>query len=90
MVFYGDGYRHGAVKHSAKEFAYYHSRHGATHHTNTVGRLLAAVQGVGSWHRIHICAKYMQRYLDEFMFRANHREMKNAMFDLLIASISPR
>ena len=29
----------------------------------------------------------MQRYLDEFTFRANHREMKNAMFDLLIASV---
>ena len=29
----------------------------------------------------------MERYLDEFTFRANHREMKNAMFDLLIAAV---
>jgi transposase len=28
----------------------------------------------------------MQRYLDEFTFRANHREMSNAMFDLLVAA----
>ena len=58
-----------------------------THHTNTVEgfwRLFkASVRGT----HIHISAKYMDRYLDEFTFRANHREMKNAMFDLLIAAI---
>lgn len=32
----GDGYKHGSVKHGAKEWAYYDYRHGATHHTNTV------------------------------------------------------
>jgi hypothetical protein len=29
----------------------------------------------------------MDRYLDEFTFRANHRAMSGAMFDLLIASV---
>ena len=29
----------------------------------------------------------MDGYLNEFAFRASHREMKNAMFDLLIAAI---
>ncbi len=32
----GDGYKHGAVKHGAKEWAYYDYRHDATHHTNHV------------------------------------------------------
>ena len=29
----------------------------------------------------------MDRYLSEFAFRLNHREMGNAMFDLSIASV---
>jgi transposase len=29
----------------------------------------------------------MDRYLKEFTFRSNHREIGNAMFDLLIASV---
>ena len=36
---------------------------------------------------VHISEKYTDRYLSEFTFRASHREMKNAMFDLLIAAI---
>jgi len=82
-----DGYQHGVVTHSKKEYAYYDYRHGVTHHTNTVEgfwRLFkASVRGT----HVHISGKYMQRYLDEFTFRANHREMGNAMFDLLIASV---
>ena len=29
----------------------------------------------------------MDRYLDEFTFRSNHRQMENAMFDLLIGAV---
>jgi len=35
---------------------------------------------------VSISSKYMDQYLGEFTFRANHREMKNAMFDLLISA----
>ncbi|MDQ0510963.1 IS1595 family transposase [Ancylobacter amanitiformis] len=83
----GDGYVHGSVKHGAKEWAYYDYRHGATHSTNSVEafwRLFKA--SVRSTH-IHVSGKYMGRYLSEFSFRSNHREMKNAMFDLLIGAI---
>ena len=83
----GDGYAHGAVKHGAKEYAYYDYRTKETHHTNNVEgfwRLFkASVRGT----HVHISAKYMQRYLDEFTFRANHRTMQNAMFDLLIGAV---
>ena len=83
----GDGYTHGQVKHGAKEFAYYDYRHDVTHHTNHVEnfwRLFKA--SVRSTH-IHVSKDYMQRYLDEFTFRANHRGMQNAMFDLLIGAV---
>jgi transposase len=29
----------------------------------------------------------MDRYLGEFTFRSNHRQMENAMFDLLIGAV---
>lgn len=83
----GDGYKHGAVKHGAKEFAYYDYRHDATHHTNGVesfwGLFKASIRST----HIHVSAKYMQRYLREFTFRSNHRAMQNAMFDLLIGAV---
>ena len=83
----GDGYQHGVVKHGAKEYAYYDYRHGATHHTNTVESFWKLFKASVRSTHIHVSSKYMQRYLDEFTFRANHRAMKNAMFDLLIAAV---
>ncbi len=35
---------------------------------------------------IPVSTKYMRRYLNEFAFRANRREMTNARFDLLVAA----
>jgi hypothetical protein len=31
--------------------------------------------------------KVIDRYLEKFTFRSNHREMSNAMFDLLISAV---
>ncbi len=83
----GDGYKHGTVKHGSKEFAYYDYRHGVTHHTNHVEAFWKVFKhSVRSTH-ISVSQKYMDRYLGEFTFRQNHREMKNAMFDLLIGAV---
>ena len=83
----GDGYTHGMVKHGAKEVAYYDYRQGVTHHTNSVeGFWKLFKASIRSTH-IHVSAKYMERYLDEFTFRLNHRQIENAMFDLLIGAI---
>ena len=83
----GDGYKHGTVKHGQKEYAYYDYRTNQTFHVNTVEgfwRLFkASVRGT----HIQISKTYAQKYLDEFTFRQNHREMGNAMFDLLIAAV---
>ena len=83
----GDGYVHGRVKHGAKEWSYYDYRHDAVHNTNRVESFWKLFKkSIASTH-IHISAKHADRYLGEFSFRSNHREMKNAMFDLLIAAL---
>jgi transposase-like protein len=83
----GDGYQHGTVKHGKGEYAVYDYRSGVTHHVNSVEgfwRLFKA--SIRSTH-VAISPKYMQRYLDEFTFRANHRARVNGMFDLLVGAL---
>ena len=56
-------------------------------HTNTVENFWRLFKdSIRSTH-IHVSAKYMDRYLREFTFRSNHRQMTNAMFDVLIAAV---
>lgn len=76
-----EGYKHGRVTHSAKEYAR------GEHHTNTVESFWKLFKASVRSTHIHVSSKYMDRYLDEFTFRANHREMSNAMFDLLISAV---
>jgi transposase len=83
----GDGYKHGAVKHGAKEWSYYDYRHDATHHTNHVESFWKLFKASVRGTHIHISAQHMDRYLGEFSFRSNHRAMQGAMFDLLIAAL---
>jgi transposase len=81
-----DGYRHGTANHGAGEYSRYVCK-SLTFHVNTVEgfwRLFKA--SVRSTH-IHISSKHMQRYLNEFTFRANHRERVNGMFDLLVGAL---
>lgn len=76
-----EGYTHGVVKHAAKQYV------SGIHHVNGVeGFWKLFKDSVRSTH-IHISKKYADKYLSEFTFRANHRHMQNAMFDLLIASV---
>lgn len=82
-----DGYRHGRVNHAQGEYARYVCK-SLTFHTNTVEgfwRLFKA--SVRSTH-VHVSPKHMQRYLNEFAFRVNHRERVNGMFDLLVGALS--
>jgi|SRR5581483_5098952 len=83
----GDGFKHGTVKHGEKEWSYYDCRHGATHHTNHVESFWNLFKASIASTHIHVSAKYMDRYLGEFAWRSNHRQMRNAMFDLLIAAL---
>ena len=80
-----DGFKHGAVKHGAKEWAYYDYNHKVVHHTNSVEDFWKLFKNSVRSTHIHILSKYMDRYLAEFTYRTNHRQMENAMFDLLIS-----
>lgn len=81
------GYRHARVKHGAKEYAYYDYRAGETFNVNTVeGFWKLFKASVRSTH-VQISAKHMQRYLDEFTFRASNRGRVNGMFDLLVGAL---
>lgn len=83
----GDGFKHGRVKHGAKEYAHYDYRAGETFHVNTVeGFWKLFKASVRSTH-IQISGKHMQRYLDEFTFRASNRGRVNGMFDLLVGAL---
>lgn len=82
-----DGFTHGTVKHGQKEYTYYDYRHGVTHHVNNVESFWRLFKkSIASTH-IHVSKKHMDLYLREFTFRQNHREMQNAMFDLLIGAV---
>lgn len=82
----GAGYDHKAVNHSAKQWTAYNYRRDEYHHTNNVESFWRLFKNSIRSTHIHVSPKYMQRYLDEFTFRSNHREMSNAMFDLLVAA----
>jgi transposase len=82
-----DGYDHHGVNHSKKQWRKYNYRRGEYHHTNSVeGFWRLFKNSVRSTH-IHVSEKDMDRYLKEFTFRSNHRQMTNAMFDLLISAV---
>ncbi|WP_375205086.1 IS1595 family transposase [Hyphococcus sp.] len=82
-----DGYKHGSVKHGAKEWSIYDWREDVTHSTNNVESFWRLFKkSIASTH-IHVSQKYMDRYLGEFVFRSNHRHRENAMFDLLVAAL---
>lgn len=83
----GDGFTHGRVSHARGEWSWYDYRTGETFSTNSVEgfwRLFKA--SVRSTH-IHISGEKMPLYLAEFVYRSNHRQFGNEMFDLLLSRV---
>lgn len=83
----GDGFKHGRFSHGKGEYAVYDYRAKETFHVNTAEgfcRLFKA--SVRSTH-VQISGKHMQRYLDEFTFRATNRGRVNKMSDLLVGAL---
>jgi transposase len=76
-----DGYTHGNVTHSAKQYWQ------GDYSTNGIESFWNLFKNSVRSTHIHVSPKYMDRYLGEFTFRSNHREMSNAMFDLLISAV---
>jgi transposase-like protein len=83
----GDGYRHGTVQHSDKDWSHYDWHTKETHSTNHVESFWKLFKASVRSTHIHVSSKYMDRYLAEFTFRSNHREMQNAMFDLIVSRV---
>lgn len=81
-----EGYTHVAVKHGKKEWAVYDYRTQQLHHTNGVESFWRMFKHSVRGTHVSISQKWMKRYLDEFTFRANHRNEVNGMFDRLIAA----
>lgn len=81
-----EGYSHGTVKHGIKQYAMTDEA-GIRHHVNHVESFWKLFKNSVRSTHVHISAKHMQRYLDEFTFRQNHRERVNGMFDLLVGSL---
>ncbi len=83
----GADYTHGRVNHRSDQWAKTDPETGVVHHVQHVESFWRLFKySVKSTH-IHVSQKLMQHYLDEFTFRSNHREMGNAMFDLIVAAI---
>jgi transposase len=83
----GDGYKHGAVKHGAKEWTAYDYVEKVFHHTNNVESFWKLFKASVRSTHIHVSTQHMQRYLGEFTFRQNHRDRVNLMFDLIIDAV---
>ena len=76
-----DGYDHDFVNHTRHEYVR------GDVHTNSVESFWRLFKNSIRSTHIHVSKECMNAYLREFTFRSNHRQMANAMFDLLIASV---
>ena len=81
----GDGYTHGRVSHSAKQWTKEDGAAGELISTNGIESFWRMFKvSVRSTH-IFVSEQHMSKYLAEFTFRANHRQEVNRMFDRLVA-----
>ena len=75
------GFKHGRVNHSRRQYVKGRA------HTNTIegfwGNTKRRIDGV--YH--HVSPKYLQRYLDEYSFRYNHRDETRPMFRAFCSKI---
>lgn len=75
------GYRHETVRHRAHVYV------SGDAHTNTIEGFWSLVKnGIrGVYHAVG--AHYLQTYLDEYVFRYNHRKDQASMFEVLMARV---
>jgi transposase-like protein len=83
----GEGYVHGAVDHSRGEYAWKDHQSGETFSTNGTESFWNLFKNSIRSTHIHVSQQHLDRYLGEFSFRSNFRQMRNAMFDLLIGAL---
>ncbi len=85
MLSYGQltslGYAHETVQHAAKEYV-----RGAVH-TQTIDGLWSNVKRGIDGVNHSVTPKYLQGYLDSYVFRYNHRKDEQPMFSLLLNQV---
>ncbi len=74
-----DGYLHEVVQHGLHEYVR------GTAHTNTIEGFWSQVKRSISGTHHAVSPKYLQIYLNEFVFRYNHRDSSIPLFHLLLA-----
>jgi transposase len=75
------GYQHKRIHHAARVYV------DGDIHTNTIEGFWSLVKrGIGGTHHA-VSAKHLQTYLDEYVWRYNHRDDRRPMFLSLLASI---
>jgi len=74
-----DGYLHEVIQHAIKEYVR------GNVHTNTIEGFWSQVKRSISGTHHAVSPKYLQFYLNEFVFRYNHRDSAIPMFHLLLA-----
>ena len=72
------GYKHGRVKHNIREWVR------GIHHTNTIEGFWSHLKNSIKGTHIHVSKKHLTKYLKEFEYRYNMREMPTLMFDRLL------
>lgn len=81
-----DGFIHGSVTHSTGEYVRTDEL-GNKYHTNSLEAFWKLFKSSVRGTHIQISRDHAQKYLNEFCFRQNYREMQNAMFDVLISAV---
>jgi len=83
-----DGWEHKFVNHSAEQYVRPdHLTGGPDIHVNGMENFWRNFKSSVRGTHIHISKNHAQKYVNEFVFRANHRQMGNEMFDALIAAV---
>lgn len=78
-----EGYLHDSVRHAAKQFV-----KGDTHTQSIEGfwsRLKVSISGTHVW----VSKKHLGKYVDEFAFRYNNRNMPDEMFNSVLSAVRP-
>ena len=76
------GYAHEVIQHSAKQYVV-----GGVHTNNVEGVWSNVKRGIDGVHHA-VSPKYLQSYLDSYIYRFNHRQDETPMFEQLLGRVS--
>lgn len=83
-----DNWEHKFVNHSAEQYVRPdHLTGGPDIHVNGMENFWRNFKSSIRGTHVHISKGHAQKYVNEFVFRANYRQLGNAMFDALVAAV---